>query len=401
MTDWLVINAWLLTFSVGTVLVLRRPFARRLGAGAAYALWLVVPVSMLATLPFPEQMPPASVALPLPAWNVPIADAAGEPSAAGWNWQHAVVLLWVLGTAAALACLALQVMAARRLKSSSHPAPTRPITDTTGKQLTPERLRVSHSLHSPVVIGLFRPVLLVPADIRSRLDESSLAMVMDHERVHMRRRDNLVNLAASLVRSLFWFNPLVWAGYRAFRDDQELSCDARVLAHRGRRERARYGQALLALSFPQEAPALATGWTQPHSTQWRIRMLAHHRTTAVRRISGALLVGFVLAATFTVMAATDTTSTSTANSHATEHEVVPLVRVQPRYPADAVEEGIEGQVTIEFTITEDGATENLVVLKADPEGVFESEATAALKAWRFQPPPYWKTSRRPCAPLRR
>lgn len=69
----------------------------------------------------------------------------------------------------------------------------------------------------------------------------------------------------------------------------------------------------------------------------------------------------------------------------TAEEVTPLVDIPPDYPRRALSAGIEGEVTLRFTITPDGKVENLRVTAAEPAGVFEREARRAASRWRFAP----------------
>src|SRR5690606_27588265 len=82
----------------------------------------------------------------------------------------------------------------------------------------------------PVVIGVLKPRIVVPADFARRFTVEERALVLAHERGHLARRDPMINAIAVLVRSLGWFNPLVHVAAAALRIDQELACDARVLA---------------------------------------------------------------------------------------------------------------------------------------------------------------------------
>lgn len=66
-------------------------------------------------------------------------------------------------------------------------------------------------------------------------------------------------------------------------------------------------------------------------------------------------------------------------------EVTPLVDVPPNYPQRALSAGIEGEVTLRFTITAEGRVEDLEVTHAEPKGVFEREARRAAARWRFAP----------------
>lgn len=66
-------------------------------------------------------------------------------------------------------------------------------------------------------------------------------------------------------------------------------------------------------------------------------------------------------------------------------QAMPLYRVEPRYPTKASKRRIEGYVVIRFTIDPTGRPTDLEVIDAKPKRVFEREALAALKKWKYQP----------------
>ena len=68
-----------------------------------------------------------------------------------------------------------------------------------------------------------------------------------------------------------------------------------------------------------------------------------------------------------------------------ESEVMPLNDVSPDYPRYALQRGIEGHVKLAFTINRAGAVENVRVIEASPQNVFEREARRAAVRWRFAP----------------
>ncbi len=65
--------------------------------------------------------------------------------------------------------------------------------------------------------------------------------------------------------------------------------------------------------------------------------------------------------------------------------LIPLVRIPPRYPMRAARRGIEGWVKIEFTITEQGAVKDAVVVESHPANVFDRAALNAIRKWKFKP----------------
>jgi protein TonB len=69
----------------------------------------------------------------------------------------------------------------------------------------------------------------------------------------------------------------------------------------------------------------------------------------------------------------------------TSQQVMPLYRVEPRYPAKALKRGAEGFVSLSFTIDETGRPTNIQVIGAEPRRMFERAAMRALKKWKYQP----------------
>jgi len=68
-----------------------------------------------------------------------------------------------------------------------------------------------------------------------------------------------------------------------------------------------------------------------------------------------------------------------------DRDIVPLVRVDPDYPARARQRGIEGYVDLMFTIGPVGTVENVKVIGASPPAVFDRAALRAVRRWRYNP----------------
>ena len=117
-----------------------------------------------------------------------------------------------------------------------------------------------------------------PASRRVRMVRDRVRIVLCHELAHIRRGDWVVQLAAQLVRSIYWFNPILWMACARLRLESEQACDDRVL-NLGV-ERTEYATQLLdlartfkkngrTLSFGSPAPAIA----HPSSLERRIRAM--------------------------------------------------------------------------------------------------------------------------------
>ncbi len=64
---------------------------------------------------------------------------------------------------------------------------------------------------------------------------------------------------------------------------------------------------------------------------------------------------------------------------------IAIVTISPNYPRSAAEQGIEGKVTLEFTITTTGSVTNPIVISSSPENIFDREALRAILKYKFAP----------------
>lgn len=79
----------------------------------------------------------------------------------------------------------------------------------------------------PFTFGWKNPIIVLPERIKN--DSTKLDMAIQHELVHIRRGDYLLQLALSVIQSLFWFHPLVKIGTNEIEIYREISCDQEVL----------------------------------------------------------------------------------------------------------------------------------------------------------------------------
>jgi beta-lactamase regulating signal transducer with metallopeptidase domain len=110
-----------------------------------------------------------------------------------------------------------------------------------------DRVRVieTPAAAGPLAFGIWRKYVVFPRDFGARYDEEERALALAHELGHHARGDLIANWAALSVLALHWFNPVAWHAFRAFRTDQEMACDARVLAGRDPAFRHVYGRAIV------------------------------------------------------------------------------------------------------------------------------------------------------------
>lgn len=201
--------------------------------------------------------------------------------------------LWLLGAAGFfLWHLAAYVRFARRVRRSLVPPPAEALALfeplAKGRWV---RLASSHQVDTPMLIGLLRPVVVLP------LGQPVGAAVLRHELTHCRRGDVLYKWLVVLVTALHWFNPLVhWMG-RRIALDCELSCDEAVLAALPPEERVGYGELLLALAARRRLPAGVTATTlceEKKQLKARLQGILGYRKPTRAALCGALALGLAL-----------------------------------------------------------------------------------------------------------
>lgn len=100
---------------------------------------------------------------------------------------------------------------------------------------------VSEGVNSPVLLGIFKPKIVVPPGI----PDEDMADILRHERIHIRRLDNLWRFMAVLVCCVHWFNPVCWLCLKYFFADMELSCDEAAIRNLDKPQRKHYANTLL------------------------------------------------------------------------------------------------------------------------------------------------------------
>ena len=68
-----------------------------------------------------------------------------------------------------------------------------------------------------------------------------------------------------------------------------------------------------------------------------------------------------------------------------DRDFMAVSRVAPQYPFRAQRRGIEGWVKVSLLITEQGTVQDVVVVAAEPQGVFDQAAIQAVNKWKFKP----------------
>ena len=104
-----------------------------------------------------------------------------------------------------------------------------------------DNIYLSNKIESPAVYGIIRPRIILPYSY----EKTDIRFVLMHEKMHIRRADNLLRIFAFAITALHWFNPLAWIFLKKFLSDLELSCDECVLLEVGEWQAKEYARSIL------------------------------------------------------------------------------------------------------------------------------------------------------------
>jgi len=368
--------ALVLLATLAAVRVARRGSSARradlLGLGTLAALALPL-AARLPGIPLPSAPPAAEagpgtalagawVALQEPAFATTAATAPG------------IDLAWLVGAGwiAGAVILGLRLLAAHT-RAALLRRGTRPISgawaDAVARISPGAPVRSSADIRSPILVGLFRPVILVPEEVP--WDAARRERVIHHEAAHAARRDNLRLLLAQVVCAVHWFDPLAWILTRRLRLEIERAADEAVV-HAGI-DPATYAGDLVDLARAMRrtravAPALAS--LGGHPLDRRVRALLEPVSRRPLPRAAVLLLGGGLVLTALGLG-------------------TPVVAGSPPPAGGSVAQGSEVQAVVESAvagIVEEWQPEAVAVVVVDARtgevlATGEHGAGAADRAW--------------------
>lgn len=173
---------------------------------------------------------------------LPIMDAASVGAATTFSpeaWYPLLVGFWVVGFAFFLLKLGGGMLYLRRLRSTAtvledHTWQHR--ADELAQRLAltrPVLLLESALIHTPLTLGLLKPLILMPIGLINQLSASEVEAILAHELAHIARRDWLFNLLQAFMETLFYYHPVVWWLSHRIRAERENCCDDVAVALSG------------------------------------------------------------------------------------------------------------------------------------------------------------------------
>jgi len=227
-------HLWQSTLFAAGILLLTLLF-RRNGARLRFRLWFAASLKFL--LPFsaltmlgeyfsrlvPASLPETLLAIQPAAerFSAPVRSLVSQHGG-GWNIAPLLLGVWLLGLLAVLTLQAVRWARLRRVMAAAQALalPSEP----------PVAVKASASLLEPGLVGLWKPVVLMPQGLMTLLSPPERDSILAHEFCHHARRDNVTAACHMAVEALFWFYPPVWLIGSRLMVERERACDESVLA---------------------------------------------------------------------------------------------------------------------------------------------------------------------------
>lgn len=300
------------SFLAGVLLALKKWTGKQFSPTWQYVLWIgvllvmVVPVSVkvpalvqplqekqtvqtaspTATELIVREQPAPVDTVEAPAGEIlPFAEETALPPIPWWD---VLAVIWVLG---ALGSLGYRLTGYFRFRR--HIRRTGTPMELAG---VPKRLRVCKTTAavSPMVMGIFRPVLILP---ETALTESRLPYVLRHELVHYRRGDIVWRWLAVLATSIHWFNPMAYVAAAQMQEACEISCDwcvVRSMEQAKRNDYMRVILELLAEAMAKKQILTTQMASEKKQLQRRFTMIRNQKPVGMKKLLLSVCVGTAL-----------------------------------------------------------------------------------------------------------
>jgi TonB family protein len=361
--------------------------ARYLLSCTALAVLLVLPVLTMYLL-YQSPAPVSGVQLASP--NSPAAPL--PPRNTHWLvWLEAwVVPVWCFGVLLFSIRLVWGSRQVSRLRHDGQPAEEslHAAIASLGERMGLKRrvgILISRLGDGPSVVGLVRPVILLPAATLLGLSPEQLEAVLAHELAHIRRYDYLINLLQMLAEALLFYHPAVWWISARIRRERELCCDDEAVRACG--NSFCYARALTALErLRVMRPRLALGSTDgplAHRIKRLVGVAADETFTS--KLPGLLALCLALA----LLAVT---------VHRVRAQVQPddpgvrvdlggatvIHRTPIEYPPDARSKNLRGIIAMEVHLDAKGNVTDLLVVSDGPAELRKAVFVSVV-GWHFAP----------------
>ena len=94
----------------------------------------------------------------------------------------------------------------------------------------PVQLFLSSRINVPMMLGVIKPIILLPVATINSLSTEQVEAILLHELAHIKRHDYLLNILQTIAETILFFNPFVWLVSAIIRREREHCCDDLVVA---------------------------------------------------------------------------------------------------------------------------------------------------------------------------
>ena len=154
------------------------------------------------------------------------------PTAKTFTLGPLLFTIWLHGALVVTVRLLMSCIRLRRIRDGAPPVRPADLGCTENEALMMGKisLRLSPEIRSPLLTGVFRPAILLPADIVAWTTPAERMAIIQHELAHVARRDPIVNFFQTALHVIFFFHPLVRYASRQMSLEREMACDDRVVS---------------------------------------------------------------------------------------------------------------------------------------------------------------------------
>jgi TonB family protein len=365
-------------------------FFRNNGAHVRHALWTMASVKFLVPFALLNRVGLSLASVfgltPPPISMVEILYAAGQPFSDGPVFRFlpspgtyilAGTAIWGAGI---LVVAILWASRWRKLRATLRVARNADI-------VAPMPVRISPVLMEPGLVGIVRPVLLLPEGIAEKLTFAELQAVITHEACHLRRRDNLLAALHMLVETLFWFWPPVWWLGTRLIAERERACDEAVVAS-GNDPQVYATSILKVCKFYVQSPLACAAGVAGANLNQRMETIMEYRT--VYPINGIkkTLLGAAATALMLIPVAAGLLWSPGAVAQSAACKLAPVLQSHtlPPYPAQSARDNETGVVEMRVRVAPNGQVNTVALARSSGHAQLDQAAlTHVQQSWLWQP----------------
>jgi len=193
-------------------------------------------------------------------------------------FKTASIVWLIVAISSIIAMVALYLLTKSELKKATH---------------LQDNIYEGTMVNTPTVYGIIKPKIVLPVGV----EMDHLAYILAHERIHIRRRDNIWRMVAILTACIHWFNPLSWLFIKYFLEDCELSCDQAAVKRMKLEDRKYYAQILL--SYTTKDKTVFTSAFGSSKVKVRIKNVLSYKKLTL--LSTICFMGMVLILAFLLL----------------------------------------------------------------------------------------------------